>query len=115
MDEWGSTRGNFRIVTHSGCGPQYTYHPSSVDILNTSETLLYQAFAAVEYQSLCSVNKPFEMSGFPSLTPAFTVRVTIDAPMPVGGQGGSSLVIVPMVGGTIKSEEGVEPKLDAEL
>jgi hypothetical protein len=55
------------------------------------------------------------MSGFPSLTPAFTVRVTIDAPMPVGGQGGSSLVIVPMVGGTIKSEEGVEPRLDAEL
>ncbi|OAL03799.1 hypothetical protein IQ06DRAFT_291468 [Phaeosphaeriaceae sp. SRC1lsM3a] len=55
------------------------------------------------------------MSGFPKLTPAFTVRVTIDAPMPVGGQAGSSLVIVPMVGGNIKSEDGVEPKLDAEL
>ncbi|KAL5117872.1 hypothetical protein ACEQ8H_004190 [Pleosporales sp. CAS-2024a] len=55
------------------------------------------------------------MSGYPKLTPAFTVRVNIDAPMPVGGQAGSSLVIVPMVGGTIKSEEGFEPKFDGEL
>ncbi|KAJ4368161.1 hypothetical protein N0V83_006517 [Neocucurbitaria cava] len=55
------------------------------------------------------------MSGFPSLQPAFTVRVSIDAPMPVGGQAGSSLVIVPMVSGTVKSEPGFEPKLDGEL
>ncbi|KAH7088796.1 RNA polymerase I-specific transcription-initiation factor-domain-containing protein [Paraphoma chrysanthemicola] len=55
------------------------------------------------------------MSGFPSLQPAFTVRVDIDAPLPVGGQAGSQLVIVPMVSGTVKSEEGFEPKLDAEL
>lgn len=55
------------------------------------------------------------MSGFPSLQPAFTVRVGIDAPMDVGGQRGNSLVVVPMVNGTIKSEEGFEPKLDAVL
>jgi RNA polymerase I-specific transcription initiation factor RRN6 len=35
--------------------------------------------------------------------------------MQVGGQAGSQLVIVPMVSGTVKSEEGFEPKLDAEL
>jgi len=34
------------------------------------------------------------MSGFPKLQPAFTVRVVIDAPMAVGGQAGTSLVIV---------------------
>ncbi|KAE8828960.1 hypothetical protein PTNB73_05909 [Pyrenophora teres f. teres] len=55
------------------------------------------------------------MTGFPSLQPAFTVRVNIDAPMQVGGQSGPGLVIVPMVSGTIKSEGGFEPKLDGEL
>ncbi|KAF2682160.1 hypothetical protein K458DRAFT_479015 [Lentithecium fluviatile CBS 122367] len=55
------------------------------------------------------------MSGFPKLQPAFTVRVVIDAPMAVGGQAGSSLVVVPMVSGTVKSEPGFEPALDAEL
>jgi hypothetical protein len=35
--------------------------------------------------------------------------------MQVGGQAGSQLAIVPMVSGTVKSEEGFEPKLDAEL
>ncbi|KAF1846740.1 uncharacterized protein K460DRAFT_285530 [Cucurbitaria berberidis CBS 394.84] len=56
-----------------------------------------------------------KMSGFPSLLPAFTVRVAIDTPMQVGGQAGSQLVIVPMVSGTVKSEPGFEPKLDGEL
>jgi RNA polymerase I-specific transcription initiation factor RRN6 len=54
-------------------------------------------------------------SGFPTLQPAFTVRVDIDAPMAVGGQAGSQLVIVPMVSGTIKSEEGADLKLDGQL
>jgi RNA polymerase I-specific transcription initiation factor RRN6 len=54
-------------------------------------------------------------TGFPSLIPAFTVRVAIDAPLPVGGQAGSQLVIVPMVSGTVKSEEGFEPGLNGEL
>ncbi|EUC50753.1 hypothetical protein COCMIDRAFT_81025 [Bipolaris oryzae ATCC 44560] len=56
-----------------------------------------------------------EMSGFPSLQPAFTVRVEIDAPMQVGGQSGPQLAIVPMTSGTVKSEEGFEPKLDGVL
>jgi len=55
------------------------------------------------------------MTGFPSLQPAFTVRVKIDAPMQVGGQAGPGLVIVPMVSGTVKSEGNFEPKLDGEL
>ena len=55
------------------------------------------------------------MTGFPSLQPAFTVRVKIDAPMQVGGQAGPGLVIVPMVSGTVKSEGKFEPKLDGEL
>jgi len=54
-------------------------------------------------------------SGFPTLQPAFTVRVNIDAPMAVGGQAGSQLVIVPMVSGTVKSEDDFEPKFNGEL
>ena len=42
------------------------------------------------------------MSDFPSLQPAFTVRVDIDAPMQVGGQHGAQLVIVPMLSGTVR-------------
>lgn len=53
--------------------------------------------------------------GFPSVKPAFTVRVDIDTAIPVGGQSGADLVIVPMISGTVKSEPGFEPKLDAEL
>ncbi|KAF1993582.1 hypothetical protein P154DRAFT_557650 [Amniculicola lignicola CBS 123094] len=56
-----------------------------------------------------------KMSGFPTLQPAFIVRVDIDAPLGVGGQTGPALAIVPMVSGTVKSEPGFEPKLDAEL
>lgn len=55
------------------------------------------------------------MSDFPSLQPAFTVRVSIDAPLAVGGATGTPLAIVPMTGGTVKSEPGFEPVLDAEL
>ncbi|KAF2645875.1 hypothetical protein P280DRAFT_442819 [Massarina eburnea CBS 473.64] len=55
------------------------------------------------------------MSDFPSLQPAFTVRVDIDSPMAVGGQAGSDLVVVPMVSGTVKTEAGFEPELDAQL
>lgn len=54
-------------------------------------------------------------AGYPSLQPAFTVRVDIDAPMQVGGQAGSSLAIVPMVGGTVKSESGFSPAFNGEL
>jgi RNA polymerase I-specific transcription initiation factor RRN6 len=63
--------------------------------------------------SILDLNMP--PTGFPSLTPAFTVRVAIDPPMPVGGQAGSQLVVVPMVSGTVRSEEGFEPGLEGEL
>jgi len=55
------------------------------------------------------------MSDFPSLQPAMTVRVVIDAPLAVGGTTGTPLNIVPMTSGTIKTEPGFEPALDAEL
>jgi len=55
------------------------------------------------------------MSGFPSLQPAFTVRVDIGPGLSVGAQNGRALVVVPMVSGTVKSEPGFEPSLDAEL
>lgn len=55
------------------------------------------------------------MSGFPSLQPAFTVRVDIGPPMQVGGQAGTQLAIVPMISGTVESEPGFEPKLNAKM
>ncbi|KAB8074079.1 hypothetical protein BDV29DRAFT_128370 [Aspergillus leporis] len=56
------------------------------------------------------------MSGFPSLKPAFTVRVTIDAALPVGSASRSSpLQVVPMTGGTVKGDSGFSPALDAEF
>jgi len=55
------------------------------------------------------------MSDFPSLQPAFTVRAVIDAPLAVGGTTGTPLNIVPMISGTVKSEPGFEPALDAQL
>lgn len=55
------------------------------------------------------------MSGFPSLEPALTVRVDIVTPLAVGAQAGRDLVIVPMVSGTVKSEPGFVPALDAQL
>ncbi|KAF2708982.1 hypothetical protein K504DRAFT_433720 [Pleomassaria siparia CBS 279.74] len=64
---------------------------------------------------LCKFILHFNMSGFPSLEPAFTVSVNIDAPLAVGAQAGRDLVIVPMVKGTVKSEPGFEPALNAEL
>jgi hypothetical protein len=67
------------------------------------------------FDRLVTYNQSIMSSGFPSLKPAFTVRVVIDPPMPVGGQAGSQLVIVPMVSGTVQSEPGFEPKLDGEL
>ncbi|KAF2672471.1 hypothetical protein BT63DRAFT_477234 [Microthyrium microscopicum] len=56
------------------------------------------------------------MSGFPSLKPAFTVRAKIDPGWSVGSASrGTPLTVVPMVGGTVKSEPGFEPAVDAEL
>jgi len=54
------------------------------------------------------------MSGFPSLQPAFTVLVEIDAPLGIGyGSRGSLLNIAPMTGGSLKSEPGFSPAINA--
>ncbi|KAF2458947.1 hypothetical protein BDY21DRAFT_339369 [Lineolata rhizophorae] len=54
------------------------------------------------------------MSGFPSLQPAFTVQVEIDAPLAVGSASRNTpLNVVPMTGITVKSEPGFSPALDA--
>jgi Protein of unknown function (DUF3237) len=54
------------------------------------------------------------MSNFPTLEPAFTIRVAIDAPLSVGSSSrGTPLAVVPMTGGTVKSESGFSPALDA--
>jgi len=56
------------------------------------------------------------MSGFPSLQPALTVRAKIDPGWSIGSAArGTPLTVVPMVGGTVKSEPGFEPAVDAEL
>ncbi|OOO09200.1 UPF0311 domain-containing protein [Aspergillus oryzae] len=56
------------------------------------------------------------MSGFPTLKPAFTVRVNIDAPLAVGSASRSNpLQVVPMTGGTVKGDSGFSPALDAEF
>ncbi|PYH87167.1 hypothetical protein BO82DRAFT_397089 [Aspergillus uvarum CBS 121591] len=56
------------------------------------------------------------MSGYPTLQPAFTIQVVIDAPLGVGSASRqNSLQVVPMTGGTIKSEPGFSPALDAEF
>ncbi|KAF1810415.1 hypothetical protein P152DRAFT_508721 [Eremomyces bilateralis CBS 781.70] len=53
---------------------------------------------------------------FPKLQPAMTVLVQIAAPMAVGsGSKGTPLNVIPMTSGTIKSEPGFEPALDAVL
>ncbi|PYH39857.1 DUF3237 domain-containing protein [Aspergillus neoniger CBS 115656] len=56
------------------------------------------------------------MSEFPTLQPAFTFKVTIDAPLGVGSASRqNSLQVVPMTGGTVQSVPGFSPALDAEF
>ncbi|PWY89748.1 hypothetical protein BO70DRAFT_392960 [Aspergillus heteromorphus CBS 117.55] len=56
------------------------------------------------------------MSGFPTLQPAFTLQVTIDAPLGVGSASRkNNLQVVPMTGGSVKSAPGFSPALDAEF
>lgn len=56
------------------------------------------------------------MSGFPSLTPAMTILVEIEAPMSVGSASrGAPLSVVPMVGGTIRSHPEFPTEVDATL
>jgi len=56
------------------------------------------------------------MSGWPGLRPAITVRAKLDPGLSIGSfSRGTPLTVVPMVGGTVRSEPGFEPALDAEL
>ncbi|PLB35428.1 DUF3237 domain-containing protein [Aspergillus candidus] len=56
------------------------------------------------------------MSEFPSLQPAFTVKVNIDAPLPVGSASRTgSLQVVPMTGGTVKSDPSYNLPIDSEF
>ncbi|OCK75422.1 hypothetical protein K432DRAFT_337454 [Lepidopterella palustris CBS 459.81] len=56
------------------------------------------------------------MSGFPTLQPAFTVRLQATIPYDVGNVStGGGLQITPIVTGSIKSEPGFEPALDGEV
>jgi Protein of unknown function (DUF3237) len=56
------------------------------------------------------------MSDFPTLEPAFTIQVAIDAPVGVGSSSrGTPLAVVPMIGGTMKSESGFSPAVDAKF
>ncbi|QKX55923.1 uncharacterized protein TRUGW13939_03022 [Talaromyces rugulosus] len=54
------------------------------------------------------------MAGFPNVKPAFTVRVLIDDSIPVGSHHRkTSLIVVPMIGGTVTAEPGSTPALNA--
>ncbi|CEN62402.1 hypothetical protein ASPCAL09037 [Aspergillus calidoustus] len=56
------------------------------------------------------------MAQFPSVKPAFTMKVAIDAPLAVGSASRSNpLQVVPMLGGTLQSAEGFDPAIDAEF
>ncbi|EAW07702.1 DUF3237 domain-containing protein [Aspergillus clavatus NRRL 1] len=56
------------------------------------------------------------MAEFPSLQPAFTVQVAIDAGFAVGSASRlNSLQVVPMTGGTVKSAPDASLALDAEF
>ena len=54
------------------------------------------------------------MAGFPKTAPALNVSVQIAAPMMIGSASrGTPLTVVPISGGTVQSEPGFEPELDA--
>lgn len=56
------------------------------------------------------------MSDFPTLEPAFTLPVVIDNPVDVGSASrGTPLTMVPITGGSMKSEPGFSPEIDAEI
>ena len=56
------------------------------------------------------------MSDFPTLEPAFTLQVAIDPPIDIGSASrGTHLTVVPMIGGSMKSEPGFSPAVDATL
>jgi hypothetical protein len=56
------------------------------------------------------------MAGFPRTAPALTLTVNIGVPYLVGSiSRGTPLTVVPIVGGTVLSEPGFEPIIEAEF
>ncbi|KAI9828397.1 MAG: hypothetical protein M1832_002825 [Thelocarpon impressellum] len=54
--------------------------------------------------------------GFPTLQPAFTLRLDLSPPFAVGESSrGAGLNVIPLTSGSLVSEPGFEPKLDATL
>jgi hypothetical protein len=60
--------------------------------------------------------KEREMAGFPKTTPALTITVNIAVPYLVGSiSRGTPLTVVPIIGGTVLSEPGFEPSIEAKF
>lgn len=56
------------------------------------------------------------MAGFPQTTPALTLTVNIAVPHLVGSiSRGTPLTVVPITGGTVLSEPGFEPRIEAKF
>ncbi|KAL4936177.1 hypothetical protein BDV06DRAFT_205518 [Aspergillus oleicola] len=56
------------------------------------------------------------MSGFPSIQPAFTIKIELGAPLIVGtGARDTSLQIIPFSNGTFQTAEGFEPAFEAQV
>ncbi|KAI9862500.1 MAG: hypothetical protein M1813_004351 [Trichoglossum hirsutum] len=56
------------------------------------------------------------MSGFPNLQPAFTLHIQLDPPNPIGNVSrGATMQIITFKGGSLKSEPGFSPAVDAEF
>lgn len=54
------------------------------------------------------------MAGFPKTVPALTINVNIAVPYLVGSiSRGAPLTVVPIIGGTVLSEPGFEPIIEA--
>lgn len=57
-----------------------------------------------------------EMAGFPKTAPALTITVNIAVPYLVGSVSrGTPLTVVPITGGTVRSEPGFEPAIEAKF
>jgi hypothetical protein len=56
------------------------------------------------------------MAGFPKTAPALTITVNIAVPYLVGSVSrGTPLTVVPITGGTVRSEPGFEPTIEAKF
>jgi hypothetical protein len=56
------------------------------------------------------------MSEFPSLKPAFTIQIELDAPLAVGtGVRDTNLQVIPFTKGVFKTAEGFEPAFEAQV